>query len=336
MRNTTLLLLITGVTVSNAQPVIDQNSFGTTTGVSYQLTTSDALPFGPSGANVVWDYTQLNSLSTDALAFVDPVGSGLESLFPNATVLSVNQTTGIVLAREVAASGGSGLGAYRTSDGLALVLDDPGLELMFPSTYLTSWTDAFSGNYIFDGNIVGFRSGAVQGLMDGYGELQMPFGTVTDVLRLKLTETYTETLGANTSSATGDFYYYYKLGNPYAIVRHANGTVTTNGVTTADNSIRWVNDANIGMNTEGQAGIGSAASPNPCSGSTMISFAGQGDVTLTLIDVAGRTLRSVTRTGLPNGLHQQRIDTQGLPAGAYSVRIVNNLGEAGNVRLVVE
>ncbi len=336
MRNSTVLLLIIGATASNAQPVIDQNSFGTTTGVSYQLTTADPLPFGPSGANVVWDYTQLNSLSTDVLEYVDPVGSGLESLFPEATVLLVNQTTQIVLAREVTSGGGSGLGAYRISDGLALVLDDPGLELPFPSMYLTSWTDPFSGNYLFNGNIVGFRSGTVQGLIDGYGDLQMPFGTVTDVLRLRLTETYTETLGPNMTTATGDFYYYYKVGIPFAIVRHSNGTVTTNGVTTADNSIRWVNDASVGMSTERQSDIASSAFPNPCTVSSTVTFTSQGDVTLTLMDITGRPLRSIIHMGLSYDRHQQRFDTQGLPAGVYSVRIVNNLGEVGNVRLVVE
>lgn len=64
-------------------------------------------------------------------------------------------------------------------------------------------------------------------------------------------------------------------------------------------------------------------SPNPATGTTMLSFQleREGSVSLAVYDVKGRRVAEVLDAALSAGPHERRFDTRGLPSGVYFVRL---------------
>ena len=78
--------------------------------------------------------------------------------------------------------------------------------------------------------------------------------------------------------------------------------------------------------------------PNPATDNTNIKFslANSTDVTITISDMAGRTINTITETSLAAGMHIVPVATANMPAGdyIYLVRTASNDGMAGKMSVI--
>lgn len=98
-------------------------------------------------------------------------------------------------------------------NGNIAVAGDPEKWAVFPLGYGTTWTDDHAINFSAGGfNIA--RSGQVFGQCDANGTtLIMPYGTVTDVKRVYMHDTYTDDIGGfMTMDYDFSYWFYYKAG----------------------------------------------------------------------------------------------------------------------------
>ena len=75
--------------------------------------------------------------------------------------------------------------------------------------------------------------------------------------------------------------------------------------------------------------------PNPANEFAMMNYSLEenSDVSIELLDISGRNVRTMVHTQQNAGSHNVKIDTNDLPAGAYIMKIVVN-GTAGYKKLI--
>lgn len=207
-----------------AQPVltnVNNIQAGTTyTGYNVDL----ALPEGPGGANVTWDFTSLSLSSSTNYGYYTCGSAGHScNLFPGSMLSSFRAGQYLF---------------YRTSDSkLAItgyatgsasyVYHDPQEILRFPFTYNDTYTDVFLATYNYAGYSF-IRKGTITVIADGYGTLMLPGATYRNVLRIKKTENYIDSSSGPRIPYSAETYTWY---SPYLKEMLANKvTLTIAGV----------------------------------------------------------------------------------------------------------
>ena len=156
---------------------------------------------GASGANVTWDFSALDQLSVVSFDYMSPASTPQGSSFPGANIASV--TEGNTSYFNTSAAGYDLHGIYADGSDALIVYQDPERVLSYPCSYGTTWTDALLSNFELSGYQFE-RSGTVSGNADGYGTLIMPYGTVTNVLRVVTVEDYSDVTDLYTTVAMSD------------------------------------------------------------------------------------------------------------------------------------
>ena len=79
-------------------------------------------------------------------------------------------------------------------------------------------------------------------------------------------------------------------------------------------------------------------SPNPFSGSTLISYrvATPGPVTLRVYDLRGRLVREISGSASDQNLQQITLEAKGLASGIYSYSLESNGSKAWNRCIIVK
>lgn len=217
-----LLLAILGSSVSAfAQPTYPSTSYATA-GETFDYTFA-AIDFnflpGQSGENQLWDFTGLTPLETETIAVLDPSGAGYQSAwcfdnshsetadceqafsgaFNLARMVEVGYTLstfGITEGIEFTSHSASalttttyGMKIESNNELVPVTIDfqDPDTVLQFPLTYGQEYSDTSvcigdlnHFGVAVDLQMVGTRDVHV----DGWGTLQLPNGTLTNVLRV--------------------------------------------------------------------------------------------------------------------------------------------------------
>ncbi len=198
-----------------AQPVLDQSSIGSI-GSVYQIGLTDTLfpasQVGSAGANQTWDFRTLVAGSFDTITYVSVASTGYASDFPtsdfaiqqaslnNGFGFMESDTSGLQLLGFVGDLLGTGtpIVAYQTP---AMLVSQ------FPFTY----NDAFSNTSTLDVSLdasgfgiplvdsARFKNIQVRNLVaDGYGTLELPTATYSNVLRIKEINTQTDSTWIHT------------------------------------------------------------------------------------------------------------------------------------------
>ena len=125
-----------------AQPILTGPNTNPQIGETYKLYDIDVSSFdeGNSGANVTWDFSSLDTISSSSFTYLNPSTTPYYSSFPNSTVASgatgsyeYNYTSTTEFRRE-------GLIAGTT----IMAYSDPQTFLEYPFTYNSSFVDNFS------------------------------------------------------------------------------------------------------------------------------------------------------------------------------------------------
>ncbi|MFZ1332678.1 MAG: T9SS type A sorting domain-containing protein [Flavobacteriales bacterium] len=337
MKTTTLLglALITFATLPAHSQTLTNTTNNPTVGETWTQNSYTYLSEGAAGASQTWNFSAAGTNSTFSQQFVTPASTPYVSNFPNANIATMNG--GDYSYMKVDATGWEIHGVHGGSQGITIVYQDPEKILALPCSYNTTWTDNLAATFT-SGGIPATRAGSISGVADGYGTLIMPYGTVSNVLRVKTIEDYSDDLDGNYEI---DYlftnYYYYKPGVHFALASVYDQDITIFGNTSTTLSMVWAPGTAIGMDELLRNSIGIDLYPNPTSAQTKVVFSGTaGEMQLELLDGTGRVVLAENLMGTSLGIMQHDLDVSGMPSGIYMLRITAEDGQQGVKRLVVQ
>jgi len=280
------------------------------------------------GSNMTWDFSTLSADSSETIQFVDPAGTPMAASFPGATVAQYQDNSYTYFQT----SGTDMLLLGVDADGIIVPYQDPEQWLQVPCSFGTTWSDNLAASFSSSGFPVN-RSGSVTGNADGFGSVVMPFGTVNNVLRVRLVEDYTDQTIVNIDY---DFItdFFYKPGLHAPLVQIGDYTVTTL-ITVNDQRTQWLDGSAVGIAEALTQDIGIDVFPNPASDRIEVVYGASGRLTLELVDATGRTVQVRELGQRAPGVHRDVVDIAGQPAGLYVLRIRNEAGETGTKRLII-
>lgn len=182
-----------------------------------------AIPSGNAVPAQIYDYSVLPSFNSSyEILGIDNLTSPFGTAYPNANATVSWSSFGnpyyhfqLTDTSYTYLGGGGSFGDYDYIDAYD--------QLRFPFTYNDTYTDSF----LAISNIGGYRSGSVTLNAEGYGTLLVPNQTFNDVLRVKRTSAYYDTINGNPRFTEETYYEYYKPGIPHYILLHGFYTITT-------------------------------------------------------------------------------------------------------------
>lgn len=331
-----LSLSLVAIAPTRAQ-TLDHASTSPQVGETFVVHQSDYMAPGNGGAAQTWNFASLASNGTLATAYISPASTPYAASFPTAT-LAIDAGEGNYGYFATTSAGMDILGVYSSTLGTAVSYSDPERILSYPCAYNTTWNDPFYSSF----NALGFpcvRSGNITGLADGYGTLNLPFGTVSNVLRVRTVEDYSDDLGiAGTIDYDFTTYYYYKPGIHAALLQISDQTTAIAGqAPTTTQGLTYLDGASVGMDEALRNAIGIDLFPNPAHDQVTVTFSsGGGNLFLELIDATGQSVRSERLAGQAMGVGRSDLDVSGLGTGLYLLRITAPNGDQGVQRLVVQ
>lgn len=312
------LLLLSGLTFALsgvAQPTLTTANTAYSPGESYLIHMCNWSPPGGSGANQTWDFSSLASSGTRTDYIIEGSSTPYGSEFP-ANALATYNTPG---AYQYLTFDGAGMELVGLdANGLLWHWDVPDLLLKLPCTMNTSWTEDFEAISDFF-----FRDGSTTGLADGYGTLILPWGTVQNVLRVKVDKAYQDN-GFGTIDYVSTTYFFYAPGVkvPLLVLDHLE--YTQQGQTTISETGTYADMSVVGME-EIEADISQIQIwPMPVRDELFldITLETSGSYRMELVDMTGRVIMLNTLGNLSIGRSTHNVRLDNLASGSYLLRTI--------------
>jgi len=153
---------------------------------------------GPAGVEITWDFSDLTPVNSQSAQVISANNAPSGSSFSSASIaieyntgLNVGSTSNITHEFYDAAGGSFLKNGFVTSD-LIVAYNNPQTLLPASLTYNDSHSDDFSGTFEVSDQTNIEKVGQITIFADAYGSLILPYGTIDDVLRVKITEEYTD------------------------------------------------------------------------------------------------------------------------------------------------
>lgn len=280
-----------------------------------------------TGTGVTWDYSTIQgyqSAPTKVIAVVAPSSTPSASNFtssqkaiqiPNFITTYFTSTTSDRVSQ--------GFSFQDPSAGSIDVVLNSNSELLmnYPFAVTNTLTDAFSGS-AYTNALPGQAiptSGTITASVDGSGTLKLSSTvTLSNVLRYKIVEHATANAGFLTVNIDRVQYEYYDLANSsLPVFVHSALTIDMGSPTTQTLVMSSVQPTTaLGLNDLSGKEFGMY--PNPANES--VTLAGlSGNETISIIDLAGKTVYSVTASN-----STQTLNVSDIQAGIYNVVVISN------------
>lgn len=318
-----LIGLALSVTTLMAQPTITSEVMPGPGG-SFVLVDFDAEGFNPgaAGAGVTWDFSDIDVSGTiNTTQVVDADDAPSSGDFPDANIAWTSDEINYTFYNST--SSVLELWGVVTDDpdfGSIVVPYEDGEELLvFPLNYGDDNSDDFSASF----SVTGFdavREGTTTMEVDGYGTLQLPGNTYTDVLRVKVVQDYSDEIVFLGLATTYLFeqYYWFKAGVNGPLLQYIDVTIDAIGIVTEE-EIGFVNQ--IVVDIEQAEEVAVSVYPNPVSDRLYIEQSAFTGTTHVIIrDVQGRICR-MEQVSFPSS---DGIDVSGLDAGIYQLQFTSD------------
>jgi hypothetical protein len=242
MKQALLSLILAAALTSQGQPILTQSNSQPVIGSQIAAISG---PFNGSGgisvtgANVVWDFSDLSG-NSNAIDIVQPSStpyagsvSGANVALDYGTAYDYYNVTSSIFERK--ASYYMSNYYFNFTNGQSVV--------EFPCTYETAFTDT----YVMNANVVGDmleRTGTMDAIADGYGSLILPWGTIENVLRIRVDETYEDIWnGTDQSSGTQTTYLFFHPGAIYMLLSINLAELSAPTFTYMDESVLAVSES---------------------------------------------------------------------------------------------
>ncbi|MCI5056551.1 MAG: T9SS type A sorting domain-containing protein [Flavobacteriales bacterium] len=289
-------------------------------------------PAGNGGSGVSWDFSFINVISPYTLQTLAASNTPYPSSFPNASYASYDPIAVTYDFYRVD-------NLHKTLDGevdpsgTVVTYTDPKEMLVFPFSFGDSIIDDFAGTYLWSGtNYVMYRTGRITTEADAYGAVDLPYGTVNDLLRVRYYEEYQDSnsLDGLITNYVRTTYKWFKKNNRTPVLEISNSTI--NGVTLDPYTLYMDQTGLVGMEQDLNVGDEFMFNlfPNPSSESTFLHRSGYSPITIELFDMHGALLQKTFSTE-----NQTEIATGQLAKGVYSVRISDPM-RSSTQRLIVQ
>lgn len=239
---------------TTAQPTLTNQNLPND-GDSYTVYTNTNLSAGStpgaSGANVTWDFSTMNSGTSNMLTY----SSASSPDYPNANIEFTTQGTSTYF--DVLNDAYTYYGFYNAN--ATSEFSDGQDQIRVPMSYNDNYTDPFSGVYDAFGQTFD-RTGSLDVTYDGYGTLSTPQGTYNNVIRIRIARTSTDEMNGQTMSNNVDsIYFWYNEFTGHPIMTYTINYVDGNEEGRFAN---YIDDSDVVLSTPKEA-IEVKAYPNP-------------------------------------------------------------------------
>ena len=314
-----------------AQPAIDISSYGPVPGNVFPIYSVSDQVSPASGSNITWNYSSiiLPAAPTSTLQYLSPTANDL----PTTTVATLSGTNRSFFRLDV--SGYFYLGAQYGTIGVDYC-SQPRMIMPLPFTMGDERTVPYqcSGTFMSSTNT---SSGSTEYNAIGYGTLSLPYGSVSNVLLVRLNQSQQLTSSTQGNSQnTSEIFYFVKPGVNYPLLTLRTETNLTTGVVSKFSFV--LAQTAVGIKEAMAQAIGIEMYPNPAHGSVDVVFATSASQKLSLevVDMAGRAVYAHSYGAGSSGIHREQIDISALSPGVYQVRITDGHGATGVKKLVVQ
>lgn len=179
----------------NAQITLTNTTSVPTAGSTFTYHSVSNFTFDVSqiGADQTWDFSSaIPVVDGDSNnSFVDASNTIDATSFPNASLAIQNNFDTSVSYLSSSEADLSFEGFYLENE-LRTIFTDKRELFKFPITFNDTFNETFtSSTEYFTDNTFGSADGTIEFIADGYGTLILPYATVNDVLKVKVTELYT-------------------------------------------------------------------------------------------------------------------------------------------------
>lgn len=284
----------------------------------WDLPSSGQTSMPSSGANASWDYSNPVYNDTFSYSVVATAGVPRASYFPNSQVALLNNSTGRYLYARTTNSLMGTFGEDYFGDDV-IVYEEELPYLLYPVSYPAAATfDTIAGHRlnVVTGDTIADITTLVEYEVEGYGTLDLSYGTFTDVMLVRRKESQTA-IDTNGTSTSTDFtvYTWWVPGTHLFIHQYAElilfGTLTSLNSTMnpqfVANDPAYLNQASFFL------------FPNPAADQSHVRFTLErpGAVTVRLLDLQGRTMHVEELGKMPAGTHETELDLSDLASGLY-------------------
>lgn len=267
---------------------------------------------GASGANQTWDFSALTSTGTATFSIISSTTNGANQAYSySGAVVHYNNTSSAQEMKTIEASG------------TVITYTDGEKILQFPLSFNANYSDTFYATFITNG-YPAVRSGDNTLTVDGYGSLILPGQTITDVLRVKLEQDYSDNIDIGAPYIIDyetEIYIWYKIGVREPLMSLSSLTSSTGGLTEYG---YYTNITNVG--TEEIRGIDEVVVlGNPFQNilNFAITASESKSIQYQIIDVTGANVLLSSENMVSIGTNNFAINTDDLPAGIYGLRILD-------------
>lgn len=270
-----------------AQPTLTGATTNPVIGESFLVHSIAYTSPGSAGANVTWNFSNVSSTGTSTVSYVNPSATPFGSNFPNATV-ALSLGSGAYDYYSGTTSAFSREGSANSST--YIPYSDAEKLLHYPVTYNSSNTDNLYSTYTSN-SVSLTRSGTTTSTADGYGTLILPYGTLTDVMRVKIEQNYEDSYQ---STPFYDYqvtiYVWYKAGIHYPVFS-LTSTSINGGSPVEYASYLDASAVGVGIN-ESVMAQSLNVFPNPSSDVVNVSFSleSASDVKLSVFNMLGEAV----------------------------------------------
>jgi len=328
LKSTLLIAALAASLTTIAQPVITVNT-APQIGYTVNLAAADTtgVSEGSGGNNQSWNFSSLTQVgSTYTYDYTAPSATPYASKYPNATVAFNSSTSQGNSAYSFVSSSASTyeMWGIATND-VQTVYTNSQMVYQFPFTTSSSFTDYFEGSGTNSQGLTTYRKGNISVAADGYGTLQLPGGTFSNVMRVKVVQEFSDSV-----NIFGDDFVYEYLITTYNFlhdnfrqqllgISYTEVTDPFFGTTTLTKSVLYFPGGTV---STGDAMVKNGISiyPNPANEYFTVALPEKSEnTTVEIMDMAGKIAGT-----FPVNETDVNIPTGSLPAGIYTVKVYNN------------
>ncbi|WMI65850.1 T9SS type A sorting domain-containing protein [Aestuariibaculum sp. YM273] len=310
------------INLSQAQITLTSATHTPKIGDSFEYIYNEDYTFdvSQSGANQTWDFSTATGTSQTA-NYIDLASSSDPTTYAQSNVVATSTIDGFYGETYYisSSSGLSAIGQYSPNN-VKVIYTDPREGLKFPISYGDTFNETFSGtkenliaNQTYDEN------GTIEITADGYGDLILPYTTITNVLKIKMTSTYTDVL-------QGLIVLNFKeVSNIWYDINNNAYLASTTEVYSEDQLVAsyayYLSQSDLILNTTDFNNDKNFISiyPNPANNILYIENKSNESLEIQFIDITGRTVK---RQFI--GLNTNEVPIDNIQSGIYNVAYYQN------------
>lgn len=302
-----------------------------TVGASYTYHNFDAssVSDGPNGANQTWDFSSVTVSGPTSYTYVNSSGMSQSSYYPSSNIGFVDGSNESYYITNSSEFSLEGLYTGSTRD----VYTDQRELVKFPITYNDVFNETFSGTQEnLSAGITWNRGGTIEIKGAGYGDLILPYGTISNVLKISVVTNYTDTWSSTTVDYLDSIAFWYNTSTNTYLANwshfHMMGSMQAG-------MGAYLDQASVGLLEDFTPRYEISMYPNPATSNVLNFFVEVEEntvVSTSIFDLSGKLVKEISR--MKNG--QNTVSVAELHSGMYVVRHMVDGKSVRSEKLVIE